>query len=133
MAENRKQSSDNNNPQNKKGNKNPGGKYQYSFYWIIIATLLAFWLFSSQEGGLFGGPPTIDYSTFREQIQAGNVQKVTVRGEQIDGELKQKTALKASEDDTTQYNQFSTYLPSFGDEKLMDMLEANNVEVQTLP
>lgn len=133
MAENKRKSSDRNNPPNKKGNKSPGGKYQYTFYWIIIATLLAFWLFSSQEGGLFGGPPTIDYSTFRDQIQSGNVQTVTVRGEQIDGELKQKTALRAAEDDTTQYTHFSTYLPSFGDEKLMDMLEANNVKVQTLP
>ncbi|SMO70732.1 ATP-dependent zinc metalloprotease FtsH [Fodinibius sediminis] len=133
MAENKRKSSDSNNPKNRKGNKRPGGKFQYSFYWIIIATLLAFWLFSSQDGGLFGGPPTIDYSTFREQIQAGNVQKVTVRGDKIEGQLNQKATLKASENDTTQYSHFSTYLPSFGDEKLMDMLEANNVKVQTLP
>src|SRR5690625_505126 len=132
MAEHKRQPSDSNDP-NKKDNNRPGGKFQYSFYWIIIAALLAFWVFSSQEGGLFGGPPTVDYSTFRAQIQSENVQKVTVRGEKITGELKQKAALKASENDTTQYSQFSTYLPSFGDEKLMDMLEANNVEVQTLP
>src|SRR5699024_11806749 len=67
------------------------------------------------------------------QIQSGNVEKVRVRGDQIDGQLKQKTALNASENDTTQYSKFSTYLPSFGDEKLMEMFEANNVKVQTLP
>lgn len=133
MAEHKNQQSDKNkSSQNKKGSKGPGGKYQYTFYWVIIAALLAFWIFSSQ-GGLFGGPPSIDYSTFRNQIQSGNVQKVTVRGDQIEGKLKQKTALKASENDTTQYSKFSTYLPSFGDDKLMDMLESNNVEVQTLP
>lgn len=128
MAEHKKRGSDS----NKKGNQRPGGKFQYSFYWIIIAALLAFWLFSSQ-GGLFGGPPTIDYSTFRKQIQSGNVEQVTVRGDLIKGTLKQKTALKATENDTTKYSRFSTYLPSFGDEKLMTMLENHNVEIQTLP
>jgi cell division protease FtsH len=58
---------------------------------------------------------------------------VTVQGDQVKGQLKEKVPLKAAEDDTTNYNNFTTYLPSFGDEKLMDMLEANNVEVQTLP
>ncbi|HLR25856.1 MAG TPA: ATP-dependent zinc metalloprotease FtsH [Fodinibius sp.] len=132
MADQKKRQSDKNRSNNSKGGKRPGGNFQYSFYWIIAAVLLAFWIFSSQ-GGLFGGPPTIDYSTFRAQIQSGNVEKVTVRGDQIDGQLKQKTALNASENDTTQYSKFSTYLPSFGDEKLMEMLEANNVNVQTLP
>jgi cell division protease FtsH len=134
MAENKKQQSDRNRSQNNnKGSKRPGGKYQYTFYWIVIAALLAFWIFSSQNGGIFGGPPSVEYSTFRDQIQSGNVQKVTVRGNQIDGQLKQKAQLKASENDTTQYSKFSTYLPSFGDEKLMDMLEANDVKVETLP
>lgn len=132
MANQQKQSP-NNNPKGNKNKKGPGRSFQYSFYWIIFATLLAFWIFSSQEGGLFGGPPNIDYSTFREQIQSGNVERVTVQGDQVKGELKEEVQLKAAEEDTTNYSNFTTYLPSFGDEKLMDMLEANDVEVQTLP
>ncbi len=133
MPENKKQQTDNDNSSKKKGLKGPGGKHQYTFYWIVIAALLGFWLFSSQGGGLFGGPPTIDYSEFRQQIKQGNVQKVTIRGELIKGQLKQKTALKSSGNDTTQYGQFNTYLPSFGDDKLMSMLEEHNVQVQTRP
>jgi len=134
MPENKKQQSDNeNSPEKKKGLKGPGGKHQYTFYWIVIAALLGFWLFTSQGGGLFGGPPTIDYSEFREQIKQGNVQKVTIRGDQISGQLKQKTALRSSENDTTQYSKFNTYLPSFGDDELMSMLEENSVQVQTRP
>jgi cell division protease FtsH len=133
MSEKKNQQSENEKSQDKKGIQGPGGNHQYTFYWIVIAALLGFWIFSSQGSGFFGGPPTIDYSEFRTQIQDGNVQKVTIRGEQIEGTLKQRTALKASENDTTRYEGFMTYLPSFGDEKLMTMLEENEVQVQTLP
>jgi cell division protease FtsH len=130
---NKKKTNKNNDPKKNKGLKGPGGKHQYTFYWIVLAALFGFWLFSSQGGGLFGGPPTIDYSSFREQIKSGNVQKVIIRGDQITGELKQKTTLKSAEKDTTRYSNFNTYLPSFGDDKLMGMLEEHNVQVQTRP
>lgn len=134
MPEKKNQQSENDQSQkNNKGIQGPGGKHQYTFYWIVIAALFGFWLFSSQGGGFFGGPPTIDYSEFRQQIQNGNVRKITIQGDRIKGQLTEKRALKASENDTTQYNKFMTYLPSFGDEKLMAMLEKHEVQVQTLP
>lgn len=110
----------------------PGGGNQRTFFWILIAALFGFWLISSQ-GGLWGGPPQIDYSTFRQQIKADNVEKVTIRGEEIEGTLKQKTRLNTAENDTAQYESFITYLPSFGDDELMGMLEENNVQIRTLP
>jgi cell division protease FtsH len=134
MAENKKQQSDNEKSQKKnKGLQGPSGKHQYTFYWIVIAALLGFWLFSSQQSGLFGGAPTIDYSEFRQQIKSDNVRQITVRGDQISGELKQRTALNASENDTTQYEAFNTYLPSFGDDELNSLLEEHEVQVKTLP
>lgn len=133
MPENKKQPSNDKKSQHNKGLKGPGGKHQYTFYWIVIAVLLGFWLFSSQGGGFFGGPPTIDYSTFRKQITSGNVEKVTVSGDHIQGQLKEKQALKAAENDTTHYKAFNTYLPSFGDEQLLSMLEKHEVQVQTRP
>jgi len=129
---NNRQSDSDKSSKKKKGLTGPGGN-QYTFYWIILAALLAFWLFSSQGGGLFGGPPTINYSTFRKQVKTGNVQKVTIQGDQIKGTLKHKTPLKAEANDTTNYSKFTTYLPSFGDDQLMSMLESNDVQVQTLP
>lgn len=111
----------------------PGNEKQRYFFWILLAGLFIFWLVSSQGGGIFGGPPNIDYSTFRQQLQQGNVEKVVVKGEQVQGTLKQKTVLNSTQNDTTQSSEFVTYIPSFGDEKLMDMLEANNVQVQTIP
>lgn len=134
MPENKKQQNPNKNDQKKnKGFKGPGGKHQYTFYWIVLAALFGFWLFSSQSGGLFGGPPTIDYSEFRNQITSENVEKVIIQGDQVSGDLKEATQLKASENDTTHYKSFNTYLPSFGDDKLMSMLEEHEVTVETRP
>ncbi len=95
MPNNKKQADSDKSQKNKKGLKKPGGKHQYTFYWIVLAALFGFWLFSSEGGGLFGGPPTIDYSEFRQQIKSGNLQQVTIRGDQIKGELKEKMTLKA--------------------------------------
>lgn len=110
----------------------PGGNRQRTFFWILIAALFGFWLISSQ-GGFWGGNPQIDYSTFRQQIQNENVEKVTIRGDEIEGTLIQERQLNAAENDTTHYKQFITYLPSFGDDELMAMLEENEVQIQTLP
>lgn len=134
MPDNNKQQKTNKDKQKKnKGLQGPGGKHQYTFYWIVLAALFGFWLFSSQEGGLFGGPPTIDYSEFRNQITSENVEKVIIQGEQVSGDLKEPTRLNAAENDTTHYESFNTYLPSFGDEKLMSMLEEHEITVETRP
>ncbi len=109
----------------------PGGN-QRTFFWILIAALFGFWLISSQDG-FWGGNPQIDYSTFRQQIQNDNVEKVTIRGDEIEGTLIQERQLNAAENDTAHYKQFVTYLPSFGDDELMAMLEENEVQIQTLP
>ncbi|MEL7833635.1 ATP-dependent zinc metalloprotease FtsH [Fodinibius sp. Rm-B-1B1-1] len=130
MAENKQQNKNEDNK--KKGLKSPGGN-QYTFYWIVLAALFGFWLFSSQGGGLFGGPPTIDYSEFRNQITSGNIEKVVVQGDQVSGDLKEPTQLNAAENDTTHYKSFNTYLPSFGDDKLMSMLEEHEIQVETRP
>ncbi|HET6528028.1 MAG TPA: ATP-dependent metallopeptidase FtsH/Yme1/Tma family protein, partial [Balneolaceae bacterium] len=132
MAE-KKNKSEKEQSQRRKGMKRPGGRSPYTFYWIAIAILFAFWIFSSQGGGFFGGPPAIDYSTFRDEVRSGNVEKVTIRGTKITGDLETETVLRASQNDTTAYSRFVTYLPSFGDDELLDMLEENDVQVQALP
>lgn len=114
-------------------NQGQGNDKQRYFFWILLAGLFIFWLVSSQGGGIFGGPPSIDYSEFREQLQQGNVEKVVVKGEQVKGNLRQKTVLNSTQGDTAQSSEFVTYIPSFGDEKLMDLLEGQNVQVQTIP
>lgn len=134
MAENQQESSSDkqSEQQSPKAFGTPGGK-QRIIFWIIIAALFGFWILSSSNTGIFGGPPSVDYSTFREQVESGNVQEVVMRGDRIQGTLREQRALNSAEDDTTSYGEFSTYIPSVGDEELLNMLEANNVKVEAVP
>ncbi len=116
-------------PQRPRG---PGSQKQRYFFWILLAGLFIVWLVSSQSG-LFGGPPNIEYSTFRTQLQEGNIEKVTIKGDEVHAQLRKQTVLKATEQDTVQASEFITYIPSFGDDALMSMLEEHSVTVETVP
>jgi cell division protease FtsH len=75
----------------------------------------------------------ISYSEFREQVEAGNVLRVTVIGEQIQGELANPVELETERGETTTYEEFATILPSFGDDELLSLLESQGVEVDAEP
>ncbi len=61
----------------------------------------------------------ISYSRFRAMVQEGAVSQVTVTDRTIEG--------------MSDIGPFVTYYPSFGDEALMNLLESNNVVVETKP
>jgi cell division protease FtsH len=84
-------------------------------------------------GGGLDGATQISYSAFRQQLQVGNVESVTVEGERVQGKLKEPASKETAEDETIEYTDFVTYLPSFGDEELLPLLEAQGVEVETRP
>jgi cell division protease FtsH len=66
-------------------------------------------------------------------VEAGNVARVTVEGEKILGELKTPIEKKSLENKMISYKEFLTYLPSFGDDKLLSLLETQKVEIVTEP
>jgi cell division protease FtsH len=99
--------------------------------WVVFATLFALWAWEYWGGGAAGGE-RISYSEFRKQLRGGNVQKVVVEGNNVTGDLK-STASRTEQGNTVKYDRFVTYLPSFGDEDLMNMLESQGVEVITEP
>jgi cell division protease FtsH len=99
--------------------------------WVVFATLFALWAWEYWGGGAAGGE-RISYSEFRKQLRGGNVQKVVVEGNNVTGDLK-STASRTEQGNTVKYDRFVTYLPSFGDEDLMNMLESQGVEVVTEP
>ena len=82
-------------------------------------------------GGAEG--PRISYTQFREHLSQDRLERVVVRGEEIRGVLRAPARRTGAEGDTTRYNRFVTYLPSFGDEELLADLEARGVEVETQP
>ena len=99
--------------------------------WIVAVTLLALWAWSylyTPAGG-----PQISYSEFRQQLQDDNIQEVTVEGEQIRGMLRESATRITAQEDTVEYTEFSTHMPSFGDERLMEELEARGVDISAEP
>lgn len=134
MTKNKQQQSSEKEPQINANNQfsSPGGK-QRIIFWIIIAALFVFWIVSTSGGGFFGGPPTINYSTFKEQIKSGNVEKIIIKGDRIEGSLRGKAKLDTQPNDTLRYSEFITYVPSVGDDALLSLLEENNVEVKAVP
>jgi cell division protease FtsH len=87
-------------------------------------------LFSKQ----FGMKGTqLSYSSFRNQLEADNVKKVTVEGEKISGEFKKAIETKEGGNKTVSHKDFYTYLPSFGDDKLLSLLESQKVDIVTEP
>ncbi len=105
------------------------------FIWLMIFTFLVLWyIFSLNDGnGFFGGSPEIDYSHFREELKENNIRQVHVQGERITGELIQPRQLRISRQDTTFYNDFSTFMPSFGDDQLLAILEESGVRLSAEP
>jgi cell division protease FtsH len=104
-------------------------------HWTIILWLfILFLLMGPWISSLLSGRGTqISYTDFRSQVQAGNVAKVTVQGEKITGVFKKPVETKTSGGATSSYKEFFTYLPSFGDPELLNLLNAQKVEIATQP
>ncbi len=107
----------------------PGINWKLIFWIFIIFLLIAPWL--SKQYTSKG--TQLSYSDFRKELEAGNVAKVTVEGEKISGEFKKPIEKKGPENKPVSYEGFYTYLPSFGDSKLLPMLEDQKVDIVTEP
>jgi cell division protease FtsH len=71
----------------------------------------------------------LTYSTFLEQLETGNIQKVTKTGSSISGRLTQSQALPIKDGSTQDVQQFTTVLP-FEDPDLIDKLREANPQVE---
>ena len=129
MAEQENKSSENR-PRGSSGQNASGNRGRF-LIWIVAGTLAALWAWTSIYGPQGGSE--ISYSAFRQQLQAENVERVVVEGDKITGALRTPAQRATQQGDSTSYTNFTTYVPSFGDEQLMERLEANGVEVVTQP
>jgi len=133
-------SNKNNKKDNREKRKQPFGDNKFSsdggglsIFWIFLLIVGAYYLISYSGNLFYGDISKIEYTTFRNQVKNGNVEEVLVRGERISGSLKESITKVSQRNDTTIVSKFYTYIPSFGDEKILDLLEANNVPVSTQP
>lgn len=102
------------------------------FIWLLVLIFLIIWVWSPLSTRL-DDEARINYSTFRTQLEDGNVSWITVTGEKVQGLLKKPSAQEVSPGEIISYSRFVTYLPSFGDEELFSQLRSQGVEVQTEP
>jgi cell division protease FtsH len=116
--------------------RGPGGPQQgpASHWTIILWLFILLLLIAPWISSLLSSKRTpISYSSFRQQLEAGNVEKVTVQDDKISGQFKKPIDEKNAEGKTAPYSEFVTYLPSFGDSQLLGLLQAQKVDIVTKP
>lgn len=101
------------------------------FIWLILLPLIGYLLFGLFKGK--GSATEISYSTFRRQLEKANIEEVLVKGEEIRGSFRKPIQKLVDEEKTVEIAQFVTYLPPFGDQKLLDLLEEQGVEINVEP
>ncbi|WP_258020754.1 ATP-dependent zinc metalloprotease FtsH, partial [Streptomyces anatolicus] len=78
-----------------------------------------------------GDEPTISYTEFSKQVDAGNVSKIYSKGDAIQGQLKKEQEKPG--DEKGKYTKFTTQRPAFADDKLWDDLTKHDVTVTAEP
>jgi len=99
--------------------------------WLLIALVVAILVWSL--GSFAERRSEVGYSVFRQQLDQDNVASVTVRGETVEGAFREAVQRPGPGDTSVQVERFVTYLPSFGDESLLEDLRARDVEITTEP
>jgi cell division protease FtsH len=92
--------------------------------WLLV--FLAAWAAWNFFAGRRGTRVAIDYSDFTTQLQAGNVDAVTIVERDLSGSLKLE-AEAATPRGTVKYKDFRTYMPD--DPQLITQLRAANVKI----
>jgi cell division protease FtsH len=127
---NKSNPSSKNSDDNPKNGQNKGKQPTGFIYWfyLIVFVVLGYWVLTDGSGFL-GTQPEIEYSTFKEQLRDDNVERVHIQGDRIEGTFRNEQQLQITDADTTSYTTFITVIPSFGDERLTDLLEEKNVVI----
>ncbi len=105
---------------------------QSSGWWKYLIIFFVFWILISYVFNFFDTNPsaTIPYSTFKDQVRKGNVDNITMRGNDITGKFKVKIIPPSeAKSDSTRYEYFSTTKPTVYDDELMKILDNNNVTI----
>ncbi|MFD4559363.1 ATP-dependent zinc metalloprotease FtsH [Streptomyces sp. NPDC058469] len=110
----------------------PGGKKMRGGWWSLILTALVVYLIANLILSFFneGNEPTISYTEFSKQVDAGNVTKIYAKGNAIQGQLKKG---QDNPDGDGKYTKFDTERPTFADDQLWEDLTKHNVTVTAEP
>ncbi|MEV0124576.1 ATP-dependent zinc metalloprotease FtsH [Streptomyces sp. NPDC050703] len=99
----------------------------------LVLTALIVYLIANIVLSFFsdGDEPTISYTEFSKQVDAGNVTKIYSKGDAIQGQLKKEQDKPGDAKGT--YTKFTTQRPAFADDKLWDDLTEHGVTVTAEP
>ena len=97
------------------------------FLWIAAAVLLAFYLFTDPERS---PGAKLAYSDFLAAVRAGHVAEVTLRGQEITGRFDESGVAARDDVDAPP---FRTLRPTIADDRLLELLEENDVTVSAAP
>jgi cell division protease FtsH len=119
--------------------KGPGGGKPASIFpsgrrfWLILLALLAVNIAVSAVLSRPAQRLDVPYTFFRAEIVKGNVADVTSRGDDIQGDFKQKVKFPATGKNSKTSKEFKTVRPSFGDDGLLTLMLDKNVTVNAKP
>jgi cell division protease FtsH len=103
--------------------------------WTILGLILVFfliWIFTANNST--SQTDKLSYSAFLAQVQAGNVSKITVTGNnKVEGSLVKPLTVNSAGNANSSASQFVTYLPPIADTGLFPLLREKNVEVNISP
>ena len=103
--------------------------------WLALFYLLVFGVLSAQDRT---GAPTVSYTEFTRQVEAGNVVEVFARGDTIEGVLDDAAELPPArgeqrDEEPRTYTEFVTERPTFADDDLLADLEKQGATVSAEP
>ncbi|MFF9627036.1 ATP-dependent zinc metalloprotease FtsH [Streptomyces griseosporeus] len=110
----------------------PGGGRLRGGWWRLILTALVVFLIANLVLSLMDEEtePTISYTEFSKQVDAGNVSKIYAKGDAIQGQLKKE---QKNPDGDGSYTKFKTERPTFADDGLWADLSKHQVTVTAEP
>jgi cell division protease FtsH len=116
-------------PQGTQPSKRPS--WTTLLFWLLLAFLVFAWSLPSllSQGGSQGNEP-VTYSTFVGQVDANNVQSVTIQDYTVTGAFKSPVP---SLDGTTKSTRFTTTVPQFGNSDLIPFLQEHHVAIEVQP
>ncbi|MFJ3234827.1 ATP-dependent zinc metalloprotease FtsH [Streptomyces sp. NPDC086787] len=110
----------------------PGGRRIRARWWGLAVTAVIVFLLAYIGLNYLGQStePTIAYTEFSRQVDAGNVAKIYAKGDAIQGELKKAEPKPGGGGD---YREFRTQRPAFADDTLWQSLRGHGVTVTAKP
>ncbi|ENO12987.2 ATP-dependent metallopeptidase FtsH/Yme1/Tma family protein [Marinobacter nanhaiticus D15-8W] len=110
------------------GQKHQGPKW----FHVLNLLLLMFVLFYVVQLLSQSGAQNLSYTEFKERVQAGQVQEVTIEGRQVRGTLTSAGTDASGEAAADQPTGFNSQIPEFAGESVLDLLEQNGVTINAV-